>query len=384
MSTNHTTETPHTSSTGSKLIWALIAAVGLALAAFWALRDSVENTLPPQQTGQSHSVPIPQPVQPDAVPGSLSGSDTPPPKDALPETAEPTVNSVQKETPTNITEDTLTQPPIMSPVMDDSIIRLPFVRDVARYLVHNYYPKGTHPSAVERGILLATAKDYNMLYGIDMTGLSWSGDDLQKGRQSVLHYAFTPTMLDALYRLYRDRFLDEIQRQATQLRRIDRPLAQWEIREMYALTAKQVRGIAGVFRACKRLKGAMPRVAAWQEASQAVFAANARFQEALHAYQEMEEHQTVAGEMASARRTMDSAGKAYRQSIIQRERVRESLAENLRKYKWVKNLDDSSALYIASWVHRRTQHLPAALDASYAAHTALLDLANRLEKRSRP
>ena len=47
-----------------------------------------------------------------------------------------------------------------------------------------------------------------------MTGLAWIGDDLPAGRTAALNHLFTPGMLDAIYRLYVDRFMEAVNRSA--------------------------------------------------------------------------------------------------------------------------------------------------------------------------
>lgn len=275
---------------------------------------------------------------------------------------------------------------IMPRVEDDSIIRISFIEDLARYLAESYYPAHSGPAKGDNGVLVNGAKSLNMNYGVKMTGLVWSGDDIQKGHQSVLRYALTPTMTDALYRLYVDRFMHELQKQAKLLVRNvegeDRPLTRMEIKEMHHLLSQKVMATAGILRACSLMEDAMPRIEMLHTATRDALKANQAFQITLLQYQELSEAAKDTKAIAKARAGMDASGKAYQQAIIQRERSRESLANALRKYKWAPLQDDNTNVYIAQWVYRRVEDNPKVFPALMTLHEKLLDLADRLDKKA--
>lgn len=182
----------------SKLVWVFLLAVLVAGVALWQLRDLVlRDAVPDRQanmTGTEAAIlgpnatngtlPSMVPMDGDAAAGA--------PADANATAGAPGVNATS---------------PDGAFAQDDAVVRFAFAEDMANWLVENYYPKGTHMEARTSGWVAPSLKSTNMRYGVNMTGLSWSGDDISAGRASVLDYAFTPAMLEALQRLYADRFM---------------------------------------------------------------------------------------------------------------------------------------------------------------------------------
>jgi len=366
---------------GKKRLTIIILVALLALAAIGVMRENMRKEAPDE--GQMR-VQLPGSAQPDnalAVPEDATNStgnataQRPPAGEQPAQTGQPAAQPADAHVGV-----------VMPKVDSDSVILPLFIEDLAKYLVSGYYPASASPATEKGGVISLGPKNLNMRYGVDMTGLSWSGDDVRKGRQSVLRYILTPTMADALYRLYVDKFMSAVEAEAKQLVRDvegeERPLTRREIKEMHLLLAQKVMATAGVLRACAIMEDAMVRVDSLHMATRAAFSANERFQVTLHQYQELADNGGDPASIADAKKAMDTAGKTYQQAIMQRERTKESLANALRKYKWVSMQDDAANIYVAQWVYRRVQDNPRVFPALMTVHERLLDLAERLEKRS--
>lgn len=261
---------------------------------------------------------------------------------------------------------------------EDAVVRAAFTDDLAPWLVSLYFPKGTHPEARKSGVVLADISRINQRYGTKMTGLSWTGDSLDEGRASVLEYMFGPVMIDSLYALYADRFMNGIGTAAAAPRADGKFLTDAQKEEMYSLYANQMRNYSSALDGIVRMNGLGRSVDAWQLTTDKALEANADFTAKLFAYESARDAGKSA-EAAEARKQMDASGKAYQQAIIMRERARESLAESLRSSANARRLDESSLIYLATWVKRRLDADPQNKESLKSISVALKDLATRFD-----
>lgn len=359
--------------TRSKLVWVFLLAVIVAGAALWQLRDLVlRDAVPDRQanmTGTDAAI-----LGPNATNGTLP-SMVPMDGDAAAAAAQ--ANATASAPGVNATS------PDGAFAQDDAVVRFAFAEDVANWLVEGYYPKGTHMEARNSGWVAPSLKSANMRYGVSMTGLSWSGEDISAGRASVLDYAFTPAMLEALQRLYADRFMTAMATAAANAKVTDkgkeRALTPAEVAEMYTLYATRLRGLSGALREIAGMSDAVVRVNAWLAAQQTALEANAKYQDAVFGYDTAREGNS-AHLAEQARRIMELSGKAYQQAIMARERARETLAEAIRRNPDARRLDDDTLVYAAGWVYRRANGKPEKMDAVRMAATVLSDTAARFDK----
>ena len=129
---------------------------------------------------------------------------------------------------------------------DDQVVRIAFIDDLASWLVSHYVPAATPGRS---GRLSASLQGANLRYGMGMTGLAWIGDDLPAGRTAALNHLFTPGMLDAIYRLYVDRFMEAVNRSAATPLPSGEALSPAQRSEFFKLYARQFRGVAGALQA---------------------------------------------------------------------------------------------------------------------------------------
>lgn len=271
-------------------------------------------------------------------------------------------------------------------VTEDTIILPTFITDLSHLIVNSYHPKGSHPAASKESRLLLDAKVINVHYGIEMTGLSWSGDDLAIGRRSVMRYALRPTMINALYALYKQRFVDAINDDVSMIERsfdgTKRTLTPEERNTFYNLTAKQLRATAGVIKSCAKVNSSMSDIATWLQSERDVLTANQRFQSALHDYQVSRDMDATQSVTDAAEDKMKAEGTAYEKAIRDREAYKKALAAMIRKYKWTKDQDDATNLYIASWLFRRSKDLSNPKEVMMTIQDRLLDLAGTMDAQA--
>ncbi len=393
--------TKKTSRGGIGVIFVLLLLAAVGAAAFWVMRETLDKGAPslpgflanatsgltsPAKTGTEPAAP--RGVAPMPGPQAATPPVTPPMAQAQPGAA-PAAPAPGQSPAEQGTEpaasgtdgqnagtpfiagggDDLTMPvnrAALPKVTEDSVVRLAFVDDLAAFLAGNYWPRGTHPSAVRSGISTVSVKWANLRYGGELQGMR-RGDDLARARASVLRYVLTPSMLEGLYTLYIERFTAGLEA-AADARRVgpagkERALTPAEKKEMLQLYAAQARGLGAainVYLADGAMRG---RVEALHAAENAVNEANRAYMESAGAYDEAREAKAPGLDAAKTRMDKDAA--VYQRAIQTRERTREDLVRAM-KGGASRTAGDDTLVYVASWLNRRGTGNPEALRAAAA------------------
>lgn len=277
-------------------------------------------------------------------------------------------------------------PPAEAGRTDDAVVRVGFIDDLAAWLVDGYVPADRPGRAGRLGVNVQAA---NLRYGVGMKGLAWIGEDLPAGRAAALRHVFTPAMLDALYRLYIDRFMSAVARAAAAPGQHGRAALTDEQRsEMYRLYSRRFRGMSGALQGVAALPNFTGRMDALKTAAQRVVDAGNRYSELVLA-QDAARESGDSARAAEVKARVDAASRAYRQAVVDREKTRADLAAAIRANQAARLLDDDTLLYVASWVQRRVigassgSDVPAdAMDAVLQGATLFLELGKRFEEAS--
>ena len=336
-------------------------------------------------------------VEPNGSDGTETHAATPPdtPHQPLsedggtaPATPEPSTGASQQQRPHHAgglaarpsatPEQTRQQPPgvpypdgIAPKVTEDSVVRGDFITDAAQWLVERYRAGG-------RAVSLTAL---NARYGGSLRGLEHQGSDLWSGRAKVLRYAFNAPMLTALYGLYADRFVHELQQAAAAPRR-GAPLAPEQTRAMlrgyagqFAALGAAVQGVAAV--------GDMPaRLAAMRQWGQRATEVNAQVREAVFRLDDARNARNATAEQAAALR-LDGLTAQYRRCLRERDHAVAQLTAAIRKAAPnARGVDDANLLYLAAWLNRREGSATA--QTSTAAAHLLTDLSSRLRAAATP
>lgn len=248
----------------------------------------------------------------------------------------------------------------------DSVVTPDFVRNLARWLVDCYQPGGRSA----RGRTTATLMAANMRYGSGLTGLRHAGGDPARGRAAVLNYVYSPGMLDALYRLYVDRFLNEIA-DAAAMRKP--PLDGDRMVDMLTLYAGRFQEIGAALRGVAALPDLRVRVEAVRRAGREVTRCNGVFADVLFAYDQAREAGRAQDADALRGRMME-ASHAVQRAMDNRAAARRVLADAVRRSAGGRVPGEDTLVYLAEWVDRRG-------DGSGAATRMASDLFFRLSER---
>lgn len=256
---------------------------------------------------------------------------------------------------------------------EDSVVTSDFFRNLARWLVDGYRPPARAGQSGRTTVSLMAA---NMRYGTGLNGLRHAAGDSVRGREAVLRYVYTPGMLDALYRLYVDRFMADMARAALEGRSGGKqPLTDAQAADMFTVYAGAFRQVAAALRGVASVPDLNARVSAVHEAGQEVVRANGLFAEVLYAYEEARD----AGRTADAellRRKMIESSQMTEKAVQARSAARRSLADAVRRGAGGRTPGEDSLIYLAEWVNRRGD---GAADATLMAANVLVRLADRFE-----
>lgn len=254
-------------------------------------------------------------------------------------------------------------------------MRIAFIDDLASWLVSHYVPAATPGRS---GRLSASLQGANLRYGMGMTGLAWIGDDLPAGRTAALNHLFTPGMLDAIYRLYVDRFMEAVNRSAATPLPSGEALSPAQRSEFFKLYARQFRGVAGALQALASMPDFNRQMENLSAAAQRVVDTNAQYSELTFAADEARSNGELT-RYSTLRQQMAAKGQQYQQAVIAREQAKSAFVQALKRTPEARYLDDDALLFIASWIDRRTHNNPEKLTAAGQAANLFRDLAGHFD-----
>lgn len=248
------------------------------------------------------------------------------------------------------------------------------VRRMAWWMVEQYYPKGTHPKAVDSAFFDAG------ISAADVHAVSlFSGPAGESGlpiHHRALDYAFTPDMLEELYRIHAETFTAAFGRALFVARRParngeTRALTEAERAECIALYANLLTRTGNGLTAYMELPEHSRRLNAWLSARERLATATARQIDAR-----AEHARQTAGDTPEGRQLLQLAVRAREDAVKTEARTRENLLEALRANPLTTGIDSDTLLYIACWAERR---ITARRENSAAVPTAA-ELLRRLAR----
>ena len=194
-----------------------------------------------------------------------------------------------------------------------------------------------------------------------------------RGRGAVLRYVYTPGMLDALYRLYADRFMAEVARAALEERPGKKPLTDAQAADMLTLYAGSFRQVAAALRGVASVPDLDGSVQAVREAGDELVRANGLFAEVLYAYEEARDAGRAA-EAEALRPKLRESSRVTEKAVQARNSARRALADAIRRGAGGRTPGEDSLIYLAEWVQRRGG---GSADATRMAASVLVQLADR-------
>lgn len=352
----------------------LVALLLVGGATYWLTRDDatkaelksraealVQDT-PLAKVRELFTPPPPPPVgqsTPATEPGTLAG---PVVVGTVPAGVDGTVD------PTNPEAEPLVKPK----VEEDSVVRLLFVEDVAQWMVSRYQP------SKDGGRTGAGVQSANLRYGTTLRGITYRGEDLLAGREALFRYAFTPSMLPALYALYVDRFVESLAQAAAEPRQ-GQPLTAQQTDDMYRAYAERFTTLARVLDNIARVPDLRARMDKLNKSIQKAIDIHAQVAEAVFVLDEAREV-GKDGPIEAAQLRVNGLNAQYRRAIDERTLAQQALVSAIRGTDSARILDEDTVMFVALWIERRLAKQPEAQDSARVAAQLLHDLAKRLQQ----
>jgi hypothetical protein len=267
---------------------------------------------------------------------------------------------------------------------EDSIVTLGFVKDLAAYLTSCYWPAGTHPNYPNKSVSTANIRNINQRYGVDLWGLSGRKSDTRdyyRDRKLVLSYVFMPSMLDALTRLYAERFADLLA-QAGSMPIVDnngreRRLSAQQNIAMLNYYSADARALAAALQAYAEASESALLVAEYNKALNNTNAAHTQYLDAA-ATAEITRNSMNSARAGEAGRTLANMETAYH-ARLEAQKAAENAVYKMMLKKASSRLDSSSLVYIACWINRRAAEKATILAAAASSEHIAGALAAKAE-----
>ena len=236
-------------------------------------------------------------------------------------------------------------PPAVEERRQDSVVTGAFVRDMGRWLAASYTPSrregrpGRTSVTLERG---------NFRYSNSSTLRSVERDPM-KSRSVILNYVFTPGMLEALYRMYAPRLVEEMELAARE-ERGGRTLSDAQVADMFQVYAGTFRRLSASLSAAAEAD--VPALsAAIRRAEDREKQANDAFARAYTALARARE----AGnreEVAELGRRMEESTRTAGVHAERQERARADMVYAIRRRAGSAVLSDAELVFLGEWLSR--------------------------------
>jgi len=395
-----TLPTPQPGQAGRRklMIIAVLAFMLLASLTFWLTRDEdaqkditamAEDALrnaglnplvnatkellaPPPPPPPVHSVGVAAPGIPAS--GTLIQGSIPAAPDLL-STAPSVQHTEVLPTNPNTATPPATPPGVMPQQREDSVIRPDFVHDLANWLVARYKPA---PQG-GRGQINAGIQAANMRYGMNLHGMERQAKDPAAARARILRYAFSPSMLEALYGIYADRLVEDVARAALAPDQ-GKALSEAQLDDLYKNYAAFFADLAGVTGGIAATRDLKERIDAVNKANQRTIALHRQITENVFALDEAREKKDDAS-IPGIQARIENLNERYRAGLQAQSSARAALVASIRNNGRgpTQRLDDDSVIFLTLWIERRMDKQADALDAVRKASALLSDLSRRFE-----
>ncbi len=298
-------------------------------------------------------------------------------------TASTSTDTTDPDTTTPLTADTVTanttatdaKPEIITPIIpkveEDSVVPLPFVEDVAHWMVRHYVPN--------KGVNLSISA-INLRYGQQMHALmpkdNENQGDIYTARTQLLRYAFNPPMLNALYSLYADRFVDSLANAAATPQK-GKALTPEQTSDMYKAYSLVMASLGGVLNGIGNMTDFQQRMQEIDALSQEALSIHSQLTDAVFNLDTARENGDATAQRAAQLR-VDGLNATYQRVLNDRQDTRTKLINDLYTQEEItRAVDADTVFFVAEWLERREG---TTQESSLAAAKLLQNLADRLRK----
>lgn len=247
------------------------------------------------------------------------------------------------------------------PATEDSHVKPGYLAELASWLAARYRP-GSHGGTLE-----LSPQALNNLCGVGMAG------QMRGGRGALLRYAFQPSMLSGLYKLYIGQFMKDLDAAAAK-----RGFNAAENRDFHQAVAGKAAAYASAMSGILQVPDLAGRLNDIEALGQKSVEENARLANAVFELDELREQKASSTQLDTARMRISGITARYRRAMDEHEAAQRTLAAEIRKASGP-GLDEEALLYMAAWVQRRLSQDVSARSALQTSADIMRDLARRCQ-----
>lgn len=344
--------------------WAIIALAVAGCAIFWLTRspekqeelrsqaadmvnDATKGT-PLAGIGEilRSAPPPPPPIYqaPPTEPGTLAGREVTGeiPQETAPDPASPDEPSFVDEP---------------EPVTEDQEVKPLYLAQTAQWLASRYRPAS--------GGIDAPIQNVNQYCGVTIA------QEAKGGRSGLLRYVFQPSMINGLYRLYIDRFMEDLNAAAAK-----RGLSAAQNRQFHKALAGRAALWAAAVESAAEIPDLLQKLHNIETATQNEVELNYTLTTTLFELDDLREAKAGKQQIDAVTLRAEGAAARYRRASEDRVKARRSLITAMRKNSG-NSLDDDSLMFVAAWAGRRLAENSDSAAALTACAEVLRDFARR-------
>ncbi len=253
---------------------------------------------------------------------------------------------------------------------EDTRVHPLFIQDLASYIVSRY-----RPLSDGKGSVSISVQSLNQRYAKTPVGLEAKADS--GSREALLRYCFTPSMIQGLYAIYSDTFLQAVADAAS-----EKKLGAQEQSALFQALGSRCLILASGLEAVAGMPDLGRRLSELDQADQACVLSNRQLLDARFDLERARDTGAGQQELANARETVQAAQRALQEAARNKVRTQELLIAALRSQSGT-SLNEDSLLYLARWVGRRMKENNEAQQGALASSQMLKALARRCATAAR-
>lgn len=249
----------------------------------------------------------------------------------------------------------------LPPATEDSRVKPGYLAELANWLAARYR------TGSSGGTLELSPQALNNLCGVAMAG------QMQGGRGALLRYAFQPSMLTGLYKLYIGQFMNDLNAAATQ-----KGFNVAQNRDFHQALAGKAAAYANAMSGILQIPDLADRLNNIESLGHKSVEENAQLANAVFELDELKEQKAASTQINTAQMRITGITARYRRAVEEHEAAQRSLAAAIRKEAGP-GLDEESLLFMAAWVQRRLSEDASARSALQTSADIMRDLAKRCQ-----
>lgn len=248
---------------------------------------------------------------------------------------------------------------LLPPAEEDSRLPPDYLMDLSQWLVSRYKP------GPRGGALGVSAQSLNTLMGVTIAQRT------RGGRSSLLRYAMQPSMIQGLYRLYINRFMDDLDIAAQK-----RGLSREQSDQFHLALGGRALTMAAALDGTLDVPDLAERINKIEALAQDAVDLNANLADAIFQLDELRSAKASKQQIGAAQMRADGITARYRRAMDEHQNARRGLIEAIRRHSG-QTLDDDGLIFMAYWVQRRIDDDPDAAESLRGCANVMRDLARR-------